>query len=263
MVIDPKTGFYIEEQEVCPSCGSEKVKRIRMQNLRLSANRYCEACLLEWRSGQVANSNIASSMNRELMPLIHEERKIAGILSDLGTKKSIYNIIGKISFLILIMYFLPIPPSIDSSSWFWIGISGFAIGIHSMSRTEKKIELLTKRKDTLPLQKDKALENLLEEYANVEIRNTPVWIYVREYISKQQGSICSRCKQYARLHVHHITPFGQSGSNRIKNLEGICPECHKKEHPWIEIDPEMLRIERQLRQLDKSRKSEKKHHNAP
>jgi hypothetical protein len=47
--------------------------------------------------------------------------------------------------------------------------------------------------------------------------------------------ICSKNHDDTELHVHHIIPLSQFGTNQEKNLATLCYRCHCKQHPDIDI----------------------------
>jgi len=58
--------------------------------------------------------------------------------------------------------------------------------------------------------------------------------YKRETVRALDGHRCQRCGRPGgediKLHVHHILPASQGGSNDISNLVTLCASCHKTVH---------------------------------
>jgi len=55
---------------------------------------------------------------------------------------------------------------------------------------------------------------------------------LKETLALKRGGICERCgqKNYAILQVHHKVERYRGGSDAIKNLELLCPNCHATHH---------------------------------
>lgn len=57
-------------------------------------------------------------------------------------------------------------------------------------------------------------------------------------IRRQDGSKCVVCQKSGAgivLHVHHIIPLSQFGTNHENNLATVCFACHCKQHPEIDM----------------------------
>ena len=57
-------------------------------------------------------------------------------------------------------------------------------------------------------------------------------------IRRQDGSKCVVCRKGGAgivLHVHHIIPLSQFGTNHENNLATLCYSCHCKQHPEIDM----------------------------
>ncbi|MEE0929922.1 MAG: RRXRR domain-containing protein [Acutalibacteraceae bacterium] len=84
------------------------------------------------------------------------------------------------------------------------------------------------------------VENNIFDFQKLENADIENWQYQKgplygfespeEYISKQQGCRCLLCKTNDIKNYHHIIPRSQGGSNTIKNLAGLCDECHDLVH---------------------------------
>jgi len=55
---------------------------------------------------------------------------------------------------------------------------------------------------------------------------------IKEKLAQKCGGICERCKHdnYAILQVHHKMEKFRGGTDRITNLELLCPNCHTAHH---------------------------------
>lgn len=40
--------------------------------------------------------------------------------------------------------------------------------------------------------------------------------------------ICAHCQRESAVHVDHITPLAQGGTDDLANLQGLCPSCHSR-----------------------------------
>jgi len=54
----------------------------------------------------------------------------------------------------------------------------------------------------------------------------------KELLAQSKGGTCERCseKNYAILQVHHKVERHKGGSDKISNLELLCPNCHAAHH---------------------------------
>ncbi|MBI4300272.1 MAG: HNH endonuclease [Chloroflexi bacterium] len=60
----------------------------------------------------------------------------------------------------------------------------------------------------------------------------PNWSEVSQNIRKRDRYRCTQCgASDVELHVHHIVPLSQGGSNDPDNLITLCDYCHKEIHP--------------------------------
>lgn len=57
------------------------------------------------------------------------------------------------------------------------------------------------------------------------------WKERRQEILQRDDFECRRCGDDSDgLHVHHITPVDEGGSDDHENLKTLCPSCHRKAH---------------------------------
>lgn len=63
------------------------------------------------------------------------------------------------------------------------------------------------------------------------IYSSMYWMKIADEI-RNRDKVCQRCgkppKEGTNLHVHHIEPRRVSKDDRHKNLQALCPSCHKK-----------------------------------
>ena len=62
------------------------------------------------------------------------------------------------------------------------------------------------------------------------------WDAVKKYFSGRTDGKCEVCSEIpssGKLHIHHKN--GNSLDNRIENLIGVCPQCHRKLHKELKI----------------------------
>ncbi len=55
---------------------------------------------------------------------------------------------------------------------------------------------------------------------------------LKEKVSMHRGGVCERCKNdnYAILQIHHKKERYRGGSDSLRNLELLCPNCHATHH---------------------------------
>lgn len=60
---------------------------------------------------------------------------------------------------------------------------------------------------------------------------------IKRRVKKRDDYTCQDCgrsqNQVVELHVHHIKPRSEGGSNHSSNLITLCDYCHKQRHPDI------------------------------
>jgi len=62
----------------------------------------------------------------------------------------------------------------------------------------------------------------------------PDWESRKITILEKANHTCEECGGAGmELHVHHVQPIGQGGSNSLDNLECLCKKCHEKIHGII------------------------------
>lgn len=60
---------------------------------------------------------------------------------------------------------------------------------------------------------------------------------LKEKVARLRGGICERCqeKNYSILQIHHKTERYKGGTDDIKNLELLCPNCHASHHLGVSL----------------------------
>jgi len=57
------------------------------------------------------------------------------------------------------------------------------------------------------------------------------WNRQRRFVLHRDGFTCKDCGvSDCRLHVHHINPRSEGGTNHRDNLVSLCPDCHARRH---------------------------------
>ena len=71
-------------------------------------------------------------------------------------------------------------------------------------------------------------EMLLTDYERLRLE------YNRESFRKELAekidNHCANCGKKCKVQYHHIVPLALRGTNRITNIVGLCPTCHKLAH---------------------------------
>jgi len=58
------------------------------------------------------------------------------------------------------------------------------------------------------------------------------WDEIRKEVLELDQYTCQNCRSKTkRLHIHHITPLSERGTNDAYNLVTLCEECFKARHP--------------------------------
>jgi 5-methylcytosine-specific restriction endonuclease McrA len=60
---------------------------------------------------------------------------------------------------------------------------------------------------------------------------------LKEKVAKKRGGACERCGEnnYAILQVHHKRERCAGGTDRLSNLELLCPNCHAAHHLGVSL----------------------------
>jgi hypothetical protein len=62
------------------------------------------------------------------------------------------------------------------------------------------------------------------------------WAVRRDSVFTRDRGRCVQCGLSLALesaHIHHVTPRGYGGSDRVENLATLCPACHSLMHPQM------------------------------
>jgi len=65
-------------------------------------------------------------------------------------------------------------------------------------------------------------------------KNSPEWISMKVFLLIQQKNKCARCRKKLTVDtitIHHIIPRSEGGTNDIKNIIGLCINCHNLVEP--------------------------------
>jgi 5-methylcytosine-specific restriction endonuclease McrA len=57
--------------------------------------------------------------------------------------------------------------------------------------------------------------------------------YIRPKVLERDNYTCKMCGNKEELHVHHIIPIKEGGSDDLTNLITLCVNCHSKQHPTV------------------------------
>jgi len=57
------------------------------------------------------------------------------------------------------------------------------------------------------------------------------WDDIRAEVLDRDNHRCKKCGMENLLHIHHIIPLSESGTNDPENLITLCGHCHQIEHP--------------------------------
>lgn len=60
----------------------------------------------------------------------------------------------------------------------------------------------------------------------------------RTAAARGASPVCSECGAARALHVHHMVPLGQGGTNRSENLSVLCERCHSARHGGADLGGE-------------------------
>lgn len=56
------------------------------------------------------------------------------------------------------------------------------------------------------------------------------WRKKREELFLERGKICEKCSSGDNIHVHHLH-YDNLFDEKLEDLQVLCKECHRKEHP--------------------------------
>ena len=56
------------------------------------------------------------------------------------------------------------------------------------------------------------------------------WRWVQSVVAERQGYKCNRCGMIRPLQFHHIVARSKGRRDSPDNIEGLCHECHRREH---------------------------------
>jgi 5-methylcytosine-specific restriction endonuclease McrA len=58
----------------------------------------------------------------------------------------------------------------------------------------------------------------------------PDWDERRRLVSDRDHHSCAECGVGGMLHLHHVRPLSQGGTNKLDNIVLLCEHCHKEAH---------------------------------
>ena len=66
-------------------------------------------------------------------------------------------------------------------------------------------------------------------------KRVPLKYSVKDEVMRRQRGRCARCNvnfitKGIRIHIDHKKPVSKGGSNGIRNLQALCPNCHANKH---------------------------------
>jgi 5-methylcytosine-specific restriction endonuclease McrA len=59
------------------------------------------------------------------------------------------------------------------------------------------------------------------------------WQELKHQVLVRDGYRCANCGGTGEMHVHHIVPLANGGSNQLTNLKALCKDCHQRIHPHM------------------------------
>jgi hypothetical protein len=59
------------------------------------------------------------------------------------------------------------------------------------------------------------------------------WAELSMAVKNRDGYCCCNCSSSSNLHVHHVVPLINGGTNHKTNLITLCKECHARLHPHM------------------------------
>lgn len=66
-----------------------------------------------------------------------------------------------------------------------------------------------------------------------------LWHPLRQFVYERDEGKCRYCGKHTELyecHCHHVLPLSEGGTNHPTNLKILCPDDHKRRHPFM-LDP--------------------------
>lgn len=88
--------------------------------------------------------------------------------------------------------------------------------------------------------KEKKLE-LLREAAELKMFNKVPYLQRRREFDRMKWQfhsnwiLCKVCQEKTVKHIHHIIQLQHGGTNQMKNIIGLCFDCHAEIHPWLKV----------------------------
>ena len=74
-------------------------------------------------------------------------------------------------------------------------------------------------------------EELFKKNAE-KIADIEYWSAIRQKVLKRDKNTCQDCKtKIKKLHIHHIVPRKQGGTDHDDNLVTLCASCHGRNEP--------------------------------
>jgi 5-methylcytosine-specific restriction endonuclease McrA len=119
-------------------------------------------------------------------------------------------------------------------------------------QTKEKIQQPRTNKTHIEIKKKKEIELKVKEgKVEKKSRKSVFWEYKREKVSDrtrmkifmdQQRNTCNGCFEIllSNHEIDHILPLHLGGSNDIKNLQALCPNCHRLKTQYLDTEIEEL-----------------------
>lgn len=82
---------------------------------------------------------------------------------------------------------------------------------------------------TEPHRLDTAFPKFWNGHTNL---NKATWAELRLAVLERDGYCCVKCGNTYALHIHHINPRREGGSDELNNLETLCLGCHAKTNTY-------------------------------
>ncbi len=105
-------------------------------------------------------------------------------------------------------------------------------------KSEKKRIKYQNKLERRKINKAKKLERNIKHKEKKETRratykeyiSSKEWKYKRQLVIERCHGICEECNLEKVKHIHHLT-YQNFGNEPLKELLGLCVECHKVKHP--------------------------------